>query len=307
MYRGPEYSHHSQVVTGQLSTEAVEHIFGVGREDVTGQLVLDLGSGFRQQLAQDWEAAGATVISVDPNQPYSNQYLLKQVVNRIQTDSMMLETMAGLPASGLFLSGELGEEFLGNAAAFWKEKGVKLAQKDGPMRTGQIVEYYRYREGIPGETYGKVVAASALNLPFPDGMFDRIIASSSVPYGLPYASIPRMLAEANRVLKPRGEARFNPVAVGDFSNFVDLATIRALIKTARAEARRTVKGGLEDDATQEQKIVFEDASRTSRWLDKFSLSMFRNEEYVRQMAGLSNISHHAQAHQANVLVLTNKS
>ncbi len=206
------FTDHRNVVTSRRSTEFIFSALGLEIDCLAGETVLDLGSGFNQQLAQDLEKNNVSVVSLDPNLPHNDDYVIRQLFNDLDSD----------------VEGNITEAFDNATPALLRE--MIAAQPDFK---NVLARLYREIQDWPLLPYGKAVAGKAQSLPFRDKVFDRIIASSSVPYGITAEEIPTMLAETNRVLKRGGKAHFWPVVVGGIEEYISLEEIRGLVKKAR--------------------------------------------------------------------------
>lgn len=216
------FEDYREVVSCQRSTKFVMTMLGLTPEMLAGETILDLGSGFRQEFARDAEELGATVISLDPNLPHMDEYVDYNLVNELRID----------PLSAMYFDDELRN--------FRKEHGLKLPKTEVEL-IAQRAAYHRQNMDWPEEAYGKAVAGIAQALPFADRSFDRVVAMTSVPYGITRAEIPAMLAEANRVLKRGGKGHFWPTTVGDMTCNLELDEIRQRLKDARRDAVNKVE------------------------------------------------------------------
>lgn len=215
---------YQDIVTSQRTADFVLGALGIEMDELVGQRVLDLGSGYLQQFAQEVEAAGGEVVSLDPNLPHSDTYVVKQLLNELRPDGVAV------------LYGELDYDSM-----MMLKTSIRKGIGNNPDALAYWANYYREMQGWPEDVYGTAVAGLAQALPFRDRSFDRIVATTSVPYGIGHTEIPHMLGECNRILRKGGTAHFWPVVSGGIEEFLDLKQIRELIKTARNKATSKVE------------------------------------------------------------------
>jgi SAM-dependent methyltransferase len=215
------FAHHSEVVTSQRTGAFVMSMFGLTPEQIQGETILDLGSGYQQAFAQHAEKAGATVISLDPNLPHSDEYVVNNMIN----DGMANGLSRGLAYDAI-------QETL---PAILRSQGT-IPSKDPKIYQAQVAAFYRKSQAWPENPYGKAVSGLGQALPFQDRVFDRIVATTSVPYGVSLDVFATILGEANRVLRHGGKAHFWPMVSGGIYEHVSLTEIRDILKKARANA-----------------------------------------------------------------------
>ncbi len=286
---------HRIITTSQVSTEMVCMITGVLPEEMIGQLVLDMGSGYRQQFARDIDAIGGTVVSLDPNLPHTDEYVLRKKENDIRGDSIDAERNYGYDMGQLAITqsyADLKQEL--------RKRGYRGPIDDTPECKEVIAQITREELGWPDQAYGRVVAGVAQMLPFPDRTFDRAIATTSVPFGLTREEIPAMLGEASRVLKRRGTAHFWPiVADTDIYEPITLPEIRDLIKQARKELSAAAKDA--ETLQERQRLQSEKVA-----LEGFGLEVRTQAEVRLAYTVLADMLPPNMAAQSQSLMLTRK-
>jgi hypothetical protein len=229
------FTDYREIPTSQRSTEFILGALGLSTDELVGETVLDLGSGTSQQLAQDLELVGSKVVSMDPNLPHSDVYVVKNLLNDLSVT----------PEYDLLVSPD----------SVYNTTLVQLVEDALETDDFNLVSIFasewREMRHWPAHAYGRAVAGKGQALPFKDRCFNRVIATTSVPYGLTVDELPTVLAECNRVLVRGGRAHFWPVVVGGIEDYISLDEIRALIKKARSnsptsEAKEYLSGfGLE--------------------------------------------------------------
>lgn len=248
------FKSHHDVVISQCDTGFLELVMGFRLEDFAGERILDVGSGYNQQLARDGAELGVQVVSLDPNLPHDDAYLGF-------VDWKVYNSELRRRAGNLDLA--LREPTTANPETRDYIRTRKLQKDDTPeTRAAKQANYFRTERGVLPGHFNNAAAGIVQALPFADRSFKAVVASSSAPYGIPREDIPIMLAETARVLERGGKGYFWPVVCGSMDQYLSIEDIRNLVSTARRQAetkeeRAALKGfGIEIKATTLARLAF---------------------------------------------------